>query len=50
MGANKKSVGRILADIYGTENGPVLELGLADALDDVDLDVKLESLNSHGTT
>lgn len=38
MGANRKSLERILADIYGTQNGPVLEFGLADVDDSDDLD------------
>eukprot|EP00112_Aurelia_sp_Birch-Aquarium-sp1_P021630 Seg5874.1 transcript_id=Seg5874.1/GoldUCD/mRNA.D3Y31 product="hypothetical protein" protein_id=Seg5874.1/GoldUCD/D3Y31 len=43
-GANASTIKRIMADIYGTQHGFVEELGLADALDPDDFDVKLASL------
>ena len=44
MGCNRRTADRMMADIYGTQNGPVLEFGLADAVDADDLHVKLLSL------
>ncbi|XP_065060451.1 uncharacterized protein LOC135687737 [Rhopilema esculentum] len=46
MGANKRTIERIMADIYGSQHGCVEELGLADASDDEDFGVKLTSLKS----
>ncbi len=42
------TIKRIMADIYGTQHGFVEELGLADALDPDDFDVKLASLKESG--
>ena len=41
---NNKNTGRILADIYGTQNEILLQNGLADSLDEEDFTTKLESL------
>ena len=41
---NIKNTGRILADIYGTQNEILLQNGLADSLDEEDFVTKLESL------
>lgn len=46
LNVNNRTVDRIMADIYGTQNENVLEFGLADAEDENDLLVKLESLES----
>ena len=46
MVANKRMIERIMADIYGSQNGCAEELGLADASDDEDFGVKLLSLKS----
>ena len=44
LSGNKRTANRIMSDIYGTLNGPVLEFGLADAEDADDFKVKLHSL------
>ena len=44
LGFNKRAIDRVMADIYGTQNGPIFEFGLADAIDPQDLHVKLLSL------
>ena len=44
MGANRKSIYRIMADIYGTQINTMMSQGLADAEDLQDLNVKLETL------
>ncbi|XP_057295907.1 uncharacterized protein LOC130624337 [Hydractinia symbiolongicarpus] len=46
LNANNRTVDRVMADIYVTQNENVLEFGLADAEDENDLLVKLESLES----
>ena len=46
FGANKRTVERIMADIYGSQNSILLESGLADSYDEEDFNVKLESLAS----
>ena len=42
--ANAKSIQRIMSDIYGSRTGPVEQLGLADAEDPQDYEIKLKSL------
>ena len=44
MGASQTNLKRIMCDIYGSRAGPIEQLGLADAIDEQDLDVKLDSL------
>ena len=46
MCANRNTTERIMADIYGAQHSSVQELGLADAVDEEDLDVKLMSLKN----
>lgn len=46
IGANKRSVDRIMSDIYGTNVGLVEQLGLADAEDTDDFDAKVTSIES----
>ena len=43
---NQRSKASIMADIYGSQNDVLLQSGLADAEDEEDFDVKLESLRS----
>ena len=44
LGCNQRVISRIMSDIYGTQNEVLLENGLADADDEEDFEVKLESL------
>lgn len=46
MGLNEKNKSKILASIYGSQTEISLEKGLADAEDEVDFNIKLESLES----
>ena len=46
LGCNQRSELSIMSDIYGTQNDVLLQSGLADALDEDDFDVKLESLKT----
>ena len=44
MGANQKTIKRIMSDMHGAQVGIVEEFGLADADDEADFDIKFESL------
>ena len=44
LGCNQRVISRIMSDIYGTQNEVFVENGLADAEDEDDFEVKLESL------
>ncbi len=44
LGCNKRSKQRIMADIYGSQTDILIQSGLADAEDEEDFNVKLESL------
>ena len=44
IGANEKNRDRIMADIYGSQRGILLESGLVDSYDEADFNVKLVSL------
>eukprot|EP00794_Sanderia_malayensis_P004341 gene4341-4918_t len=44
LGCNQRVISRIMSDIYGTQNEVLLENGLADADDEEDFEVKMESL------
>ena len=44
MGANQKNRDRIMADIYGSQGGILLESRLVDSYDEADFNVKLVSL------
>ena len=44
LGANQRTQGRIMADIYGSQDEILLQNGLADADDESDFEAKLESL------
>lgn len=46
VGCNQRSKQRIMADIYGSQSDVLLQSGLADAEDEDDFDVKLDSLKS----
>ena len=41
---NKNDQQRIMADIYGTQNNVILQDGLADAIDEEDFDIKIDSI------
>ena len=44
LNANKSDKKKVLTDIYGSQVKSILQFGLADAIDQTDFDVKLESL------
>ena len=44
MGANQKTIKRIMSDMHGAQVGIVEEFGLAEADDEADFDIKFESL------
>ena len=44
LGANKNTVQKIMADIYGSQDDVLFQAGLADSADCEDFDMKLESL------
>eukprot|EP00112_Aurelia_sp_Birch-Aquarium-sp1_P014208 Seg3052.3 transcript_id=Seg3052.3/GoldUCD/mRNA.D3Y31 product="hypothetical protein" protein_id=Seg3052.3/GoldUCD/D3Y31 len=44
LGANKNTVKRIMADIYGSQDDVIFQAGLADSADREDFSTKLESL------
>ncbi len=46
LGCNQRVISRIMSDIYGTQNEVLLENGLADAEDEEDFEVKLDSLKT----
>lgn len=46
LGCNQQGKASIMADIYGSQNDVLLQNGLADAEDEKDFDVKLDSLKN----
>ena len=44
LGCNRRTLERVMADIYGSQTESMLQSGLADADDESDFDVKLQSL------